>query len=102
MIHSLLKRDGVLLKPETVDLVFRPALDEQMERQMNEHFNKVIKFITYGYPLPRWPTLRCNFGLGAVVIMKDLDGDNWRRKGSLSINNGWNTGLVSDDLFLKV
>lgn len=98
VIHSLLKRNGVLLKPETVDLVFQPALDEQMERRMNEHFNKVIKFINYGYPLPQWPTLRRNFGLGAVVIMEDLDGDKWRRKGSLSINNGWNTGLVSEIL----
>lgn len=98
VIHSLLKRSGVLLKPETVDLVFQPALDEQMERRMNEHFNKVIKFINYGYPLPQWPTLQRNFGLGAVVIMEDLDGDKWRRKGSLSINNGWNTGLVSEIL----
>ncbi|KAG6354136.1 hypothetical protein INS49_004740 [Diaporthe citri] len=96
VIHSLLKRDGVLLKPETVDRIFQPALDAQMEREMNEHFNKVIKLINYGYPLPQWPTLRRNFGLGAVVIMEDLDGDNWRRKGSLSINNGWNTGVQID------
>lgn len=100
VIHSLLKRDGVLLKPETVDLVFQPALEEEMEQRMNEHFNKVIKFINYGYPLPQWPTLRRNFGLGAIVIKEDLDGDDWRRKGSLSINNGWNTGLVSEVLFL--
>lgn len=102
VVHSLLKRDGVLLKPKTVDLIFQPALDAQMEREMNEHFNKVIRFINYGYPLPQWPTLRRNFGLGAVVIMEDLDGDNWRRKGSLSINNGWNTGLVSQMLFLPL
>jgi CubicO group peptidase (beta-lactamase class C family) len=100
VMHSLLKKDGVLLKPETVDLIFQPALEEGPEQRMNEHFNKVIKFINYGYPLPQWPSLRRNFGLGAVVIMQDLDGDRWRRKGSLSINNGWNTGLVSGMRFL--
>ncbi|KAI3392533.1 hypothetical protein diail_5544 [Diaporthe ilicicola] len=65
-----------------------------MERKTNEHFNMVIKFINYGYPLLQWPSLRRNFGLGAIVIMEDLDGDNWRRKGSLSINNGWDSGLT--------
>lgn len=98
VMHSLLKKDSILLKSETVDLMFQPALEEGPERRMNEHFNMVMKFINYGYPLPQWPSLRRNFGLGAVVIMEDLDGDNWRRKGSLSINNGWNTGLVSQIL----
>ncbi|KAF3798761.1 Acyltransferase LovD [Colletotrichum gloeosporioides] len=96
LMHSLLKRDGVLLKPETVDQMFQPALNETMERGMNEHFNKVIRFINYGYPLPQWPSLRRNFGFGAIVIMQDLDGDKWRRKGSMSINCGWNVGLQID------
>ncbi|KAK8099813.1 hypothetical protein PG999_010187 [Apiospora kogelbergensis] len=96
VMHSLLANDGTLLRPATVRLMFQPALDERTEQGMNEHFNRVIKFINYGYPLPQWPDLRRNFGLGAVVIMQDLDGDKWRRKGSLSINNGWNTGLQID------
>lgn len=103
VMHSLLKRDGVLLKPETVDQMFVPALNETMERGMNEHFNKVIRFINCGYPLPQWPTLRRNFGFGAIVIMQDLDGDKWRRKGSMSINCGWNVGLVSAALpFVRI
>ncbi|KAK6212165.1 beta-lactamase [Colletotrichum tabaci] len=96
VMHSLLRRDGVLLKPETVDQMFRPALDETLERGMNEHFNKVIRWINYGYPLPQWPSLRRNFGFGAIVLMQDLDGDRWRRKGSMSINCGWNIGLQID------
>ncbi|KAL0931328.1 transesterase [Colletotrichum truncatum] len=96
VMHSLLKRDGVLLKPETVEQMFQPALDETMERGMNEHFNKVMRWINYGYPLPQWPSLRRNYGFGAIVIMQDLDGDKWRRKGSMSINCGWNVGLQID------
>ncbi|TQN70330.1 Acyltransferase mlcH [Colletotrichum shisoi] len=96
VMHSLLRRDGVLLKPETVDQMFQPALDETLERGMNEHFNKVIRWINYGYPLPQWPSLRRNFGFGAIVLMQDLDGDRWRRKGSMSINCGWNIGLQID------
>ncbi|KAK1981249.1 beta-lactamase/transpeptidase-like protein [Colletotrichum cereale] len=96
VMHSLLRRDGVLLKPETVDQMFEPALDETLARGMNEHFNKVMRFINYGYPLPQWPDLRRNYGFGAIVLAQDLDGDKWRRKGSMSINCGWNVGLQID------
>ncbi|TEA19989.1 Acyltransferase LovD [Colletotrichum sidae] len=96
VMHSLLRRDGKLLRPETVDQMFVPALDEETERGMNAHFNMVMRFINYGYPLPQWPELRRNYGFGAIVIMQDLDGDKWRRKGSMSINCGWNVGLQID------
>ncbi|KAH8744121.1 beta-lactamase [Hyaloscypha finlandica] len=88
VLYSLLRNDGVLLKPETVHLMFRPALDERLEKQMNDHMDSATQ-INYGGPMPM-TGLRRNFGLGGIIPMEDLDGDKWRRKGSMTLGGGPN------------
>lgn len=92
VIHSLLKRDGLLLKPETVELMFQPALDARLEKQMNQHMDST-PHINYGGPMPM--VLKRSFGLGGIIAMEDLDGDKWRRKGSLTFGGGPNIVWVS-------
>jgi CubicO group peptidase (beta-lactamase class C family) len=93
VLYSLLKNDGVLLKPETVHLMFQPALDERLEKQMNDHMDSATQ-INYGGPMPM-TGLRRNFGLGGIIPMEDLDGDKWRRKGSVTLGGGPNIIWVS-------
>ncbi|TIC97447.1 Acyltransferase LovD [Colletotrichum higginsianum] len=88
VLFSLLKNDGVLLKPDTVKLMFQPALDERLEKQMNAHMDSATH-INYGGPMPM-TGLRRNFGLGGIIPMEDLDGDKWRRKGSMTLGGGPN------------
>jgi CubicO group peptidase (beta-lactamase class C family) len=93
VLYSLLKNDGVLLKPETVNLMFQPALDKRLEKQMNDHMDSATH-INYGGPMPM-TGLRRNFGLGGIITMEDLDGDKWRRKGSMALGGGPNIIWVS-------
>ncbi|OIW25669.1 beta-lactamase [Coniochaeta ligniaria NRRL 30616] len=88
VLSSLLKNDGVLLRPDTVKLMFQPALDERLEKQMNDHMDSATH-INYGGPMPM-TGLRRNFGLGGIIPMEDLDRDNWRRKGSMTLGGGPN------------
>lgn len=81
VLHSLLKRDGLLLRPETVDLMFQPSLDAPIEQQMNELMD-ASPSINYAGPVPL--DLRKSFGLGGILAMDDLDGEAWRRKGSMT------------------
>nr|3HLE_A Chain A, Transesterase [Aspergillus terreus]3HLF_A Chain A, Transesterase [Aspergillus terreus]3HLG_A Chain A, Transesterase [Aspergillus terreus] len=87
VLHSLLKRDGLLLQPQTVDLMFQPALEPRLEEQMNQHMD-ASPHINYGGPMPM--VLRRSFGLGGIIALEDLDGENWRRKGSLTFGGGPN------------
>ncbi|OHF04575.1 beta-lactamase [Colletotrichum orchidophilum] len=88
VLFSLLKNDGVLLKPDTVKLMFQPALDARLEKQMNAHMDSATH-INFGGPMPM-TGLRRNFGLGGIIPMEDLDGDKWRRKGSMTLGGGPN------------
>ncbi|GAB1197705.1 hypothetical protein APSETT444_007008 [Aspergillus pseudonomiae] len=87
VIHCLLQCDGRLLRPETVGLMFQPALDAQMEEKMNNHMN-ASPHINYGGPMPM--VLQRSFGLGGIIALEDLDGNKWRRKGCLTFGGGPN------------
>lgn len=94
LLYSLLRNDGVLLEPETVHLMFQPALNERIEKQMNIHMDETATLINYGGPMPT-VGLRRNFGLAGIIAMEDLDGDKWRRKGSITLGGGPNIVWVS-------
>lgn len=92
ILESLLKRDGILLKPQTVELMFQPALNARLEKQMNHHMD-TTPHINYGGPMPL--VMRRNFGLGGIIAMEDLEGDKWRRSGCLTFGGGPNIVWVS-------
>ncbi|KAJ5870151.1 hypothetical protein N7455_005092 [Penicillium solitum] len=87
VLNSLMKHDGLLLKKDTIELMFQPALDAELEKKMNDHMD-TTPHINYGAALP--PVMRRNFGLGGIIAMGDLDGHNWRREGSLTFGGGPN------------
>lgn len=92
VISSLMRRDEILLRPETVELMFQPALNAQLEELMNRHMDST-PHINYGGPMPM--VIKRNFGLGGIIAMEDLDGATWRRRGSLTFGGGPNIVWVS-------
>ncbi len=96
VLSSLMKRDGLLLKTEAIELMFHPALSGELERKLNEHMD-ATPHINYGAALPL--VIRRNFGLGGIIAMEDLDGSNWRRKGSLTFGGGPNIVWVRVSFF---
>lgn len=76
ILHSLLRNDGGLLSPATVHLMFQPALNDKLVKRVN--------LVNTEGPMPIVGKKLINFGLGGSLLMEDLDGNNWRRKGSLT------------------
>lgn len=77
LLKSILKNDGSLLKPETVDQMFKPQLADPMplaHYHQGPGSNPLMGNIPYGTKL--------QFGLGGLVIMGDLR-EVGRRKGAM-------------------
>ena len=80
-IHSLLRDDGKLLRSETVELLFQPALTSESEKVTNEQID-ARQEINLGGLLPL--IIKRNHALGGLLIMEDCHGKTWRQQGSMS------------------
>ena len=78
VLHSILKKDGKLLQPKTIDNIFTPQLGEGSKKAMNEMLSTpVINLMLGGVPaeIPK------DFGLAGMIMEGDIQG--WRSKGTL-------------------
>ncbi|KAK4561290.1 hypothetical protein LTR86_004607 [Recurvomyces mirabilis] len=77
--RSILANDGKLLKPETVDMMFQPQLNDAEQKAL-------MAFMASPYGasiIGEWkPKLELNWGLGGILLMQDDEGR--RKKGTLS------------------
>jgi len=78
LLEALLRNDGTILKPETVDLMFTPQLQD------SKYLVEYIKANPFRYTmLAALPVdIEYNWGLGGILAMEDVPGK--RRKDSLS------------------
>ncbi|GIZ45088.1 hypothetical protein CKM354_000827100 [Cercospora kikuchii] len=78
VLHSLLKNDGKLLKPDSVDELFRPQLGDDSKAALN-FFVKQAHTMLPGEWNPEIPT---DYALGGIVFLEDDVGR--RKKGTLA------------------
>ncbi|KAK7470274.1 hypothetical protein VKT23_001706 [Stygiomarasmius scandens] len=78
LLEALLRNDGTILKPETVDLMFTPQLQDP------KYLVEYIKANPFRYTmLAALPVdIEYNWGLGGILTLQDVPGK--RRKDSLS------------------
>ncbi|KIX92079.1 uncharacterized protein Z520_12233 [Fonsecaea multimorphosa CBS 102226] len=69
VLISLLKNDGTLLKPETVNMMFTPQLSDEASLVATVTEPGAGPMFRGGVDSPAW-----NFGLGGILNMKDVDG----------------------------
>ncbi|KAI0518168.1 Simvastatin synthase [Xylaria bambusicola] len=90
VLWSILSNDGKLLKPETRELLFKPALTPEAEKGMDD-FCAQPENLAPCTPAPI--AIRHSHSLGGMISLEDCDGDRWRRKGNLAwsglTNNYW-------------
>lgn len=93
VLHSLLKDDGKLLKSETVELMFNPQLTGKSEQTLMQALT--IPFLndamTGGLPLG----VKCNYGVAGLLVQQDLNGEKWKRNGTLNWTGLFNLTWVS-------
>ena len=84
ILHSLLADDGKLLKPETVDLLFQPQLnDNNTQEAFTAFFRKPSVNEKLGALMPLG--LQKSHALGGMLLMEDIPNDaKWRRKGTMT------------------
>lgn len=80
VLHSILRDDGKILKPETVKTMFEPQLTRESKasldkiRKMPEHWSAIVG---------RFPDeVDLDWGLGGILTMTDDAG--WRNKGTMA------------------
>ncbi|KIX04556.1 uncharacterized protein Z518_05426 [Rhinocladiella mackenziei CBS 650.93] len=69
VLISLLKNDGALLRPETVQMMFTPQLADSQHLKATVTMPDVGPLFRSGVESESW-----NFGLGGCLNMKDVDG----------------------------
>ncbi|KAH6713400.1 beta-lactamase/transpeptidase-like protein [Leptodontidium sp. MPI-SDFR-AT-0119] len=79
ILDSLLASDGKLLKPATVDELFRPQLSDEVVMDMEDFIN--MPAFKDGFANPPFGT-KLNHGLGGGIFMGDIE--TGRRKGTLN------------------
>jgi CubicO group peptidase (beta-lactamase class C family) len=70
LLTSLLKKDGKILKPETVDEMFKPQLQNPSYLASVLAVPEAAKFMTPGLP----SGLKWDFGLGGIITLQDIPG----------------------------
>ncbi|KAK4500093.1 hypothetical protein PRZ48_008279 [Zasmidium cellare] len=81
VMTSLLRNDGKLLRPETVDLLFERQLGEAAEQGMAQIYAHPLFGQAMGHLVPK--EVKKSHALGGSLMMADADGDSWRRKGTM-------------------
>ena len=79
VLHAVLKNDGLLLKQETVNDMFRSHLSQGSQQALMKLLQIPEVNLMMG-GLPEGTEL--NWGLGGLLLMDDLPG--WRRRGTLT------------------
>lgn len=69
VLISILRNDGTLLKPETVEMMFTPQLPDPKYLEAVANDPKTGVFYTSGVEGQRW-----NYGLGGLLNMEDAEG----------------------------
>jgi CubicO group peptidase (beta-lactamase class C family) len=78
VLHAVLRKDGTLLKPDTVDDMFRPHLSEPSHEALMKIFGvPEVNDILGGVP----EGTDRNWGLGGLLVMDELAG--WTKKRTL-------------------
>lgn len=80
ILESLLKNDGKLLKPETVDYLFKPQLEEfNRSKKIGQKITVTTRYDTLaGFP----KGTKKDWSIAGLVNCETLDG--WRKKGSVT------------------
>lgn len=77
LLSSLLKNDGKLLKPETVNEMFKPQLQNPAYLEGVLAIPEVASYLVPGMPAG----LKWNYGLGGIIAMEEIPGR--ARKGTM-------------------
>jgi len=92
ILRSILANDGKLLKPETVEAIFTPQLNQQGKEGLKAFVSGPMGAFTIG----EWkPEVELDWGIGGVLLMQDY-GDGRRKKGTLSWGGMANTFWIID------
>jgi CubicO group peptidase (beta-lactamase class C family) len=70
LLSSLLKNDGKLLKPETVNEMFKPQLPNPAYLAGVLAIPEFTKYLVPGMPVG----LKWNYGLGGIIAMEEISG----------------------------
>lgn len=81
VMTSLLRDDGKLLMPATVDLLFQRQLADAAERGMAELYAHPLFGQAMGHLVPK--EVKKSHALGGSLMTTDADGSYWRRKGTM-------------------
>lgn len=95
-LFSILANDGRLLKPETRNLLFEPALTPESENGLRDYIKRMRSWHV-GKPIPLETAV--SHSVGGLMPMEDCDPEDpeaWRRKGSLMWAGMTNTFWVSN------
>lgn len=95
VLRSLLRNDGVLLRPETVGMMFEPQLDGECRVALQEYLRGPWGFYVVGEVTPE---LEVSWGLGGMLHLQDDVGR--RRRGTLRwggiCNTFWSIDPAAD------
>jgi CubicO group peptidase (beta-lactamase class C family) len=70
LLSSLVKNDGKLLKPETVNEMFKPQLENPAYLMGILAIPEFTKYLAPGMPVG----LKWNYGLGGIIAMEEISG----------------------------
>jgi len=96
VLWSILSDDGKLLKHETRQLLFEPALSAASEQGLMNYSERLKEF-KLGSPIPLG--VKKSHSVGGLLTLEDCDGDRFRRKGNLSWSGLPNQIWVSSSFF---
>ena len=92
ILQTLLTSDGMLLAPNTVDLIFRPSLDPGAHAFINKMGAEDMGDSPLGAGLPKGA--KREYGLGGMLVQQDLPG--WYADGTLTWGGAFNTTWFID------
>jgi CubicO group peptidase (beta-lactamase class C family) len=70
LLSSLVKNDGKLLKPETVNEMFKPQLQNPAYLATLLAMPEFVRYLAPGMPAG----LKWNYGLGGIIAMEEMSG----------------------------
>jgi CubicO group peptidase (beta-lactamase class C family) len=89
--QSILRNDGKLLKPETVEQMFQPQLTPDQKKGFKDFMQSPFGALAIG----EWgPDMDLDWGLGGILVMRDDNGR--RKKGTLGWGGMANTYWLID------
>lgn len=91
VLQSILANDGKLLKPETVEELFKPQLSPEAKAGLKAFRNGPFANMTIGENVP---AIEADWGLGGILYMQDDEGR--RKKGTLNWGGMANTFWLID------